>query len=54
MILMYGNFINFLKLVFFNSYINKYFDNEDVYNINNIVYVFFLIYRISFWFLIGF
>lgn len=39
MILMYGNLINLSKLVLFNSHINKYFDNEDVYNINNIVHV---------------
>lgn len=39
MILMYGNLINLSKLVLFNSQIKKYFDNEDAYNINNIVHV---------------
>lgn len=52
---MYGNLINLSKLVpvLFNSHINKHFDNEDAYNINNIVHVLLLTYRTSPWPLIG-
>lgn len=53
MILMCGNLINLSKLVLFNSHINKYFDNEDAYNINNIVHVLLWTYRTSPWPLIG-
>lgn len=53
MILMCGNLINLSKLVLFNSHINKYFDNEDAYNINDIVHVLLWTYRTSPWLLIG-